>query len=29
VLYVRDVEATVAFYERYFGFARSQDEGTG
>ena len=27
VLYVRDVEATVAFYERYFGFTRSQDDG--
>jgi predicted enzyme related to lactoylglutathione lyase len=27
VLYVRDVEATLAFYERHFGYARSQDEG--
>jgi predicted enzyme related to lactoylglutathione lyase len=27
VLYVRDVEATLVFYETHFGFSRAQDEG--
>jgi predicted enzyme related to lactoylglutathione lyase len=27
VLYVRDVEATLAFYESHFGYVRSQDAG--